>query len=99
MSLPASLDHSLHAAAGDKQDKVQQQRRNSLRRIARWVTGLLGHADLTPSDTAIALVLTATLQRQCRRRALLHGLRSVQLAHVLTACMLCLTCEQNIIEY
>ena len=52
---------------------MQQQRRNSLRRIARWVTGLLGHADLTPSDTAIALVLTATLQRQCRRRAPLHA--------------------------
>lgn len=81
-------------AAGDKQDKVQQQRRNSLRRIARWVTGLLGHADLTPSDTAIALVLTATLQRQCRRRALLHGLRS-GLAHGLTARMLCLTCDQS----
>ena len=52
---------------------MHQQRRNSLRRIARWVTGLLGRADLTPSDTAIALVLTATLQRQCRRRARPHA--------------------------
>ena len=48
---------------------MQQQRRNSLRRIARWVTGLIGHADLTPSDSAIALVLAATLQRQCRKCA------------------------------
>jgi hypothetical protein len=52
---------------------MHAQRRNSLRRIARWVTGLLGHADLTPSDSAIALVLTATLQRQCRRRAARRG--------------------------
>ena len=82
-------------AAGDKQDKVQQQRRNSLRRIARWVTGLLGHADLTPSDTAIALVLTATLQRQCRRRALLHDLHSSPCRWGRTACRLCLICEQT----
>lgn len=62
--------HSSRAACAlpdDKEDKVQQQRRNSLRRIARWVTGLIGHADLTPSDSAIALVLAATLQRQCRK--------------------------------
>ncbi|KAK9827307.1 hypothetical protein WJX81_002709 [Elliptochloris bilobata] len=64
------------AAPSDKEDTVQQQRRNSLRRIARWVTGLLGHADLTPSDTAIALVLTATLQRQCRRERIIQTLRA-----------------------
>ncbi|BDA50748.1 probable Sn1-specific diacylglycerol lipase alpha at N-terminal half [Coccomyxa sp. Obi] len=44
-----------------------EKRQRSLRRIARWVTRLLGHADLTPSDTALALVLVATLQRQARR--------------------------------
>ena len=48
---------------------LQLERRNarSVRRIARWVTGLLGPLDLTPSDSALALVLVAALQRKRRR--------------------------------
>ena len=42
-------------------------RQTSLRRIARWVTQLVGHVDLTPSDIVLALILTATLQRKRRR--------------------------------
>ena len=42
-------------------------RQKSLRRIARWVTRLIGHVDLTPSDVTLALVLVATLQRRRRR--------------------------------
>lgn len=44
-------------------------RQTSLRRIARWVTQLVGHVDLTPSDIVLALILTATLQRKRRRYA------------------------------
>ena len=42
-------------------------RQTSLRRIARWVTQLVGHVDLTPSDVVLALTLVATLQRKRRR--------------------------------
>ena len=50
-----------------QQQAEDEQRRRSLRRIAKWVTRLLGTADLTPSDSAVALVLVATLQRQARK--------------------------------
>ena len=53
--------HAGHHPAED------EQRGRSLRKIAKWVTRLLGTADLTPSDSALALVLVATLQRQARR--------------------------------
>lgn len=55
------LGHAGHHASED------EQRGRSLRKIAKWVTRLLGTADLTPSDSAVALVLVATLQRQARR--------------------------------
>ncbi len=54
----------LHAGNQQAED---EQRRRSQRRIAKWVTRLLGTADLTPSDSAVALVLVATLQRQARK--------------------------------
>ena len=48
---------------------VQIEARNakSVRRIAKWVTGLMEPLDLTPSDSAMALVLVAALQRKRRR--------------------------------
>lgn len=60
----AVIDALLHAGNEQAED---EQRRRSLRRIAKWVTRLLGTADLTPSDSAVALVLVATLQRQARK--------------------------------
>ena len=60
----AGVDALLHAGNEQAED---EQRRRSLRRIAKWVTRLLGTADLTPSDSAVALVLVATLQRQARK--------------------------------
>lgn len=53
------------------QEKSTGEYQNSLRRIARWVTKIIGKLDLTPSDSALALVLVATLQRKARRCALL----------------------------
>eukprot|EP00891_Asterochloris_glomerata_P004386 jgi/Astpho2/4386/Aster-x0628 len=50
-----------------KVSAMEPQRQKSLRRIARWVTRLIGHVDLTPSDVTLALVLVATLQRRRRR--------------------------------
>ncbi|EIE20387.1 alpha/beta-hydrolase [Coccomyxa subellipsoidea C-169] len=50
-----------------REPAADEERQRSLRRIARWVTRLLGRADLTPSDTALSLILVATLQRQARR--------------------------------
>lgn len=35
--------------------------------VAQWMSGLFGHADLTPSDLVAALVLTAAAQQQRRR--------------------------------
>jgi len=49
------------------QDKASEEYHNSLRRIARWVNKVIGKLDLTPSDSALALVLVATLQRRARR--------------------------------
>ena len=48
---------------------LQMEARNakSVRRIAKWVTGLMEPLDLTPSDSAVALVLVAALQRKRRR--------------------------------
>ena len=60
----AVIDALLHAGSEQAED---EQRRRSLRRIAKWVTRLLGTADLTPSDSAVALVLIATLQRKARK--------------------------------
>lgn len=57
----------MDGARAGRQPAEDEKRQRSLRRIARWVTRLLGRADLTPSDTALALVLVATLQRQARR--------------------------------
>ncbi|KAL0046812.1 hypothetical protein WJX82_010501 [Trebouxia sp. C0006] len=52
-----------------------ETRQTSLRRIARWVTQLVGHVDLTPSDIVLALILTATLQRKRRREHIISSLR------------------------
>ncbi|KAL0037858.1 hypothetical protein WJX79_002263 [Trebouxia sp. C0005] len=51
-----------------------ETRQTSLRRIARWVTQLVGHVDLTPSDIVLALILTATLQRKRRREHIISSL-------------------------
>ncbi|KAL3145874.1 hypothetical protein ABBQ38_015244 [Trebouxia sp. C0009 RCD-2024] len=51
-----------------------ETRQTSLRRIARWVTQLVGHVDLTPSDIVLALILTATLQRRRRREHIMQSL-------------------------
>ena len=59
-------------AEGRRPAEEDEKRRRTLRRIARWVTRLLGRADLTPSDTALALMLVAALQRAARRCAAPH---------------------------
>ena len=55
------------ACSGKQPPEEDERRRRTLRRISRWVTGLIGHADLTPSDAAMAMILVATLQRRARR--------------------------------
>ena len=52
------------------QEKASKEYQSSLRRIARWVSKVIGKLDLTPSDSALALVLVATLQRKFRRWSL-----------------------------
>ena len=42
--------------------------------VAQWMSGLFGHADLTPSDLVAALVLTAAAQQQRRRLRIKHAL-------------------------
>ena len=49
------------------QEQASKEYQNSIRRIARWVNKVIGKLDLTPSDSALALVLVATLQRRARR--------------------------------
>ena len=49
------------------QEQASREYQNSIRRIARWVNKVIGKLDLTPSDSALALVLVATLQRKARR--------------------------------
>ncbi len=49
------------------QEQATTEYQNSIRRIARWVNKVIGKLDLTPSDSALALVLVATLQRKARR--------------------------------
>ena len=64
---PGMADLAWLTGHAGQQQAEDEQRRRSLRRIAKWVTRLLGTADLTPSDSAVALVLVATLQRQARK--------------------------------
>lgn len=54
----------------DTQEQASTEYQNSIRKIARWVNKLIGKLDLTPSDSALALLLVATLQRKARRQAL-----------------------------
>lgn len=42
--------------------------------VAQWMSGLFGHADLTPSDLVAALVLTAAAQQQRRRLQIKNAL-------------------------
>lgn len=49
------------------QAQASREYQNSLRKIARWVHKVVGKLDLTPSDSALALVLVAALQRKARR--------------------------------
>ena len=70
--------------------------------VAQWMSGLFGHADLTPSDLVAALVLTAAAQQQRRRlrikSALDEKLGSITEASsddppggcLVTCCILCL---------